>query len=136
MKYIDVQATIENIDIVTNFVNTELKKYKCSKKAIVHIDIIIDEIFGNIAKYAYKQSIGKARVGIEVAENMDIAIITFIDSGKPYNPLLFKTPDILQGADERQIGGLGIFLVKNMVDDISYEYLNSQNILKIKKCIE
>ena len=101
-------------------------------KAQMQIDIAIDELFGNIANYAYNPEIGSATVRVEVTEEPTV-IITFIDHGVPYNPLEKTDPDTSLSAEEREIGGLGIFMVKKSMDHISYEYKNGQNILRIKK---
>ena len=107
----------------------------CPLKAQMQIDIAIDELFGNIAHYAYQPETGKATVRVEVTEEPLAVIITFIDNGIPYDPLANMDPDTTLSADERQIGGLGIYMVKKSMDEISYEYQKGQNILKIKKHI-
>jgi anti-sigma regulatory factor (Ser/Thr protein kinase) len=135
MKEMTIDAAIENIPAVTAFVEEQLEQYNCPMKAQMQIDIAIDELFSNIAQYAYNPKTGKATVRVEVTENPMAVIITFIDNGVPYNPLAKTDPDVTLSADERQIGGLGIFMVKKSMDDISYEYKNGQNILKIKKKI-
>ena len=101
----------------------------------MQIDIAIDELFGNIAHYAYNPEVGNATVRVEVSEDPLAVIVTFIDNGIPYDPLRKDDPDITLSAEEREIGGLGIYLVKKSMDEISYEYKNGQNILKIKKNI-
>ncbi len=95
----------------------------------------IDELFGNIANYAYNPDIGTATVRVEVTENPLAVVITFIDNGVPYDPLAKSDPDITLSAEEREIGGLGIYMVKKSMDDISYEYKDGKNFLKIKKNI-
>ncbi len=135
MKELTVDATIENIGCVTDFINENLEEYNCPIKALTQIDIAIDELFGNIANYAYHPNIGTATVRIEVIENPLAVIITFMDNGTPFDPLNKEDPDITQSAEERAIGGLGIYLVKKSMDEISYEYKNGKNILKIKKKI-
>ena len=104
-------------------------------KAQMQIDIAIDELFGNIAHYAYNPEIGQATVRVEVVENPLAVTITFIDNGVPYDPLAKADPDTTLSAEEREIGGLGIYMVKKSMDDITYEYKDGQNILKIKKHI-
>ena len=136
MKEMTIDAAIENIPAVTAFVEEQLEQYNCPMKAQMQIDIAIDELFSNIAQYAYNPKTGKATVRVEVTENPMAVIITFIDNGVPYNPLAKADPDVTLSADERQIGGLGIFMVKKSMDDISYEYKDGQNILKIKKNID
>ncbi|MBR2825784.1 MAG: SpoIIE family protein phosphatase [Solobacterium sp.] len=130
-----IEATIENIPTVTAFVDEKLEALNCPIKAQSQIDIAIDELFSNIAKFAYHPGVGPATVRVEVEEDPLAVLITFIDNGNPYDPLKNDDPDISLGADEREVGGLGVFLVKKTMDDISYEYKDGQNILKIKKLI-
>lgn len=132
-KEMTLEATVDNIRTVTEFVDTELESLDCPLKAQTQIDIAIDELFGNIAYYAYDPEVGPATVRVEVEQDPLAVIITFIDNGKPYDPLAAKDPDTTLSADEREIGGLGIFLVKKTMDDISYEYKDGRNILRIKK---
>lgn len=135
MKELTVDAVIENIPAVTAFVEEQLEQYNCPMKAQMQIDIAIDELFSNIAQYAYTPKTGKATVRMEVTENPMAVIISFIDNGIPYDPLAKADPNVSLPADERQIGGLGIFMVKKSMDEINYEYKNGQNILTIKKHI-
>ena len=135
MKEITLAATVENIETVTEFVNAQLELLDCPIKAQMQIDIAIDELFGNIAHYAYNTEVGSATVRVEVSEAPLAVIITFIDNGVPYDPLGKDDPDITLSAEEREIGGLGIYMVKKSMDEITYEYKDGQNILKIKKNI-
>ncbi len=135
MKELNIQATVENISTVTDFVNEQLEAVDCPIKAQIQIDIAIDELFGNIAHYAYNPDVGPATVRVEVKESPLSVIITFIDNGVPYDPLSAKDPNITLSAEEREIGGLGIYMVKKTMDDITYEYKDGQNILRVKKNI-
>ena len=135
MKELTIAATIENIETVTDFVNEQLEAYDCPMKAQMQIDIAIDELFGNIAHYAYNPEIGSATVRVEVIEDPLSVVITFIDNGIPYDPLKKEDPNTTLSADEREIGGLGIFMVKKTMDDIIYEYQDGQNRLTIVKKI-
>ena len=99
----------------------------------MQIDIAIDELFGNIVHYAYNPEVGPVTVRVEVTEDPLAVSITFIDNGVPYDPLAKTDPDVTLSAEEREIGGLGIFMVKKSMDEISYEYRSGQNILTIKK---
>ena len=134
MKELTVDATVENIATVTEFVNAQLEQSGCPPKIQMQIDIAVDELFGNIAHYAYDPDVGPATVRVEVDEEPCV-IITFIDNGMPYDPLGKEDPDITLSAEERGIGGLGVYMVKKSMDDISYEYRDGQNILRIKKRI-
>jgi anti-sigma regulatory factor (Ser/Thr protein kinase) len=104
-------------------------------KAQFQIDVAIDELFTNIATYAYGDSTGNVTVRLDTQEDPRAVLITFIDNGVPYNPLEQEEPDITLAAEDRPIGGLGIFVVKKTMDDMSYDYKDGQNILRIKKKI-
>jgi anti-sigma regulatory factor (Ser/Thr protein kinase) len=99
----------------------------------MQIELAVEEIFVNIAKYAYSPEVGRAKVRVELEQDPLKVIITFIDQGMPYDPLAKDDPDTTLSAEERQIGGLGVYMVKKTMDDITYEYKNGQNILTIKK---
>ena len=136
MKELTVEAKTTNIEAVTDFVNEQLEALDCPMKAQMQIDIAIDELFGNIAHYAYNPEIGQATVRVEVIEEPLSVVITFIDNGVPYDPLAKEDPDTTLSAEEREIGGLGIYMVKKSMDDITYEYKDGQNILAIKKNLQ
>ena len=135
MKEITLTATLENIEVVTKFVDEQLEELDCPMKAQMQIDIAIDELFSNIARYAYAPNVGEATVRVESSDDPLTVIITFIDKGVPYNPLEKEDPDTTLSADDRQIGGLGIYMVKKSMDSMEYEYRNGQNILSIKKIL-
>ena len=135
MKEMTIPATVENIEKVTAIVDGQLEQIDCPPKAQMQIDIAIDELFGNIAQYAYNPDTGPATVRVEVTQSPISVVITFIDHGIPYDPLKTAEPDITLSAEERTIGGLGIFMVKKTIDEITYEYKNGQNILRIRKDI-
>lgn len=133
MNEMTVEATSENIQVITAFVDEQLEKYDCPMKAQAQIDIAIDELFGNIVRYAYHPEIGSATVQVEVVPEPLAVVITFIDQGKPYDPLAKEDPNVTLSAEEREIGGLGIYIVKKSMNDITYEYKDGRNILKIRK---
>ena len=108
MKSITVEAKIENVDKVTEFVNEVLEEKDCPLKVQMQLDVAIDEIFGNIAYYAYGKGSGNATIQIEMEDNPPKITLTFIDQGIPYNPLESKDPDITLDIEDREIGGLGI----------------------------
>lgn len=133
MKELTMNATIDNIQAVTDFVDEQLEALDCPMKAQMQIDIAIDELFSNIAYYAYNPDVGPATVRVEVQQEPLAVVISFIDHGVPYDPLTKKDPDTTLSAEERDIGGLGIYMVKKSMDAVTYEYKNGQNILTIKK---
>ena len=133
MSELNVEAKTENLDQVLAFVDSHLEEKGCAMKVQMQLDVAVEELFVNIAQYAYHPEIGVATIRVEVQEEPLAVIITFIDNGVPYDPLAKEDPDITLSAEERQIGGLGIYMVKKSMDDITYEYKNGQNILRIKK---
>lgn len=132
---LDIEAVEENLSEVIAFVDKKLEAVGCSMKSQMQIDLAVEEIFINIAKYAYIPDKGRAIVRVEVSEEPIQVKITFIDHGKPYDPLAKDDPDISLSADDRPIGGLGIFMAKQSMDDISYEYKDGSNILTLIKNI-
>lgn len=133
MNELTVEATPENIPVITAFVDELLEHYDCPMKAQAQIDIAIDELFGNIVRYAYHPEVGSATVQAEVTKEPLAVVITFIDQGKPYDPLAKEDPDVTLSAEEREVGGLGIYIVKQSMSEITYEYKDGRNILKIRK---
>ena len=133
METITLAATVDNLQQVIDFATEKLEARDCPIKASMQLELVIEEIFVNIASYAYTPDTGDAIFSIDFEENPTAVILTFTDSGKPYNPLEKPDPDIMLDADEREIGGLGIFLVKKNVDEIFYERKDDKNILRMKK---
>lgn len=145
MKKLEVQAKIQELDNVNDFVVNEIHNYlkeknkedgvsegdKLINKIIRQIQLAIEEVFVNIAHYAYEEGTGMAEVSVSIEENE--VIISFEDSGRKFNPLENETPDISLGIEEKNIGGLGIFLTLQIMDNVEYEYSNGKNILTMKK---
>ena len=135
MKELTIEARTENLEEVLAFVDEHLKKLNCPVREKTHLDVAVEELYVNIAQYAYDPEIGWVKLQIEVLDNPLSVSITFIDNGKPYDPLAKKDPDVSLSAEERQIGGLGIYMVKKNMEDVRYEYKNGKNVLTIKKNI-
>ena len=133
MKELTVPATIENIETVTEFVNGQLEEADCPMKTQMQFDVAIDELFSNIAHYAYAPETGLATVQVSLEKEPPAAVVTFVDSGRPYDPLAKEDPDVSLAVHDRPTGGLGIFLVKKIMDNVSYEYKEGHNILRIYK---
>ena len=133
MKELTVTAELDKLDEVLAFVDTSLEEMDCPMKTQMQIDIAVEELFVNIAHYAYTPNVGEATIRTETQEAPRALAVTFIDSGIPYNPLAKDDPDVTLSAEERKIGGLGIFMVKKSMDAMEYEYKNGQNVLTIRK---
>jgi anti-sigma regulatory factor (Ser/Thr protein kinase) len=132
---LSIEATIENLEKVEEFIDENLDKCNFYKKRMSQIKISVEEIYVNIAHYAYSPNTGMAKISVDINQDDKYMEIVFIDQGKPYNPLEKKDPDVKLKVSERQMGGLGIYMTKKLMDDISYEYKDGQNILRIKKLI-
>lgn len=129
-----VAARLENIEVVTAFIDAFLEDADCPVKTQMQIDVAVDEVMSNIAHYAYPDGEGTVTVSIEEKENT--VQIFFRDSGIPYDPLTAKAPDLSLSAEDRPIGGLGIHMVKKMMDAVSYRYENGQNMLTLQKMLQ
>ena len=127
------EAAISDIPAVTEFIEDELNALDCPMKAVIQINVAIDEIYSNIVKFAYGD--GKGPAEVTISEKNGVVSIAFADNGSPYNPLLRDDPDVTLSAEERNIGGLGIFMVKKTMDNLEYRYENDHNILTISKKI-
>lgn len=133
MKEMQVEARLENLEEVMNFVREQLEDCGCSPRQMMQIEIAVEEIYVNIAHYAYHPKTGDAIVRCEVLEEPLRVTIQFLDGGRPYNPLLRADPDVTASAKEREVGGLGIYMAKKSMDGIEYSYENGKNILTIMK---
>lgn len=133
---ITVEAVVENLEKVTAFVDECLESAGCPMRLQMQMDIAVDELFSNIAYYAYQPGTGMATVQVEVKEEPACVVITFLDRGIPYDPLSREEPDTSLSAEERKVGGLGIYMVKKSMDQVSYRYSEGQNILEIRKDIK
>lgn len=135
-----VEASLDNLDLVLGNLEEMLEAHDCSMKLIMKINVCVEELFVNVANYAYDEDADNKycefRIDITDLDDQELskrAEITLIDSGKEFNPLLRENPDITLSADERPIGGLGIFMVKNMMDDVIYKYNDNKNEITLVK---
>lgn len=130
---LEIEADVDNLHEVLGFIETHLTEIDCSPRDMMQINIAAEEIFVNISTYAYAPDKGKAVVRVEVSQDPVTVTITFIDGGVPYDPLQKEDPDVSLPASEREVGGLGIFMTKQAMDDVIYEYKDGRNILTLKK---
>lgn len=122
----DVNETASLIDRINTFMHSN----SIPESIKGPVDIVVEEIFVNIASYAYEYP-GIAE--ITLINEGDCFTMVFSDGGVPYDPLKKEDPDITLSAEERPIGGLGIFMVKKMMDEVSYKYEDEHNVLTVKK---
>ena len=135
LKEITVPASLENLDTVIGMIEEGLEEADCPLKLIMQITVCVEEVFVNVANYAYSGEAGECflKLEIETTDEVRKATICVTDSGVPFNPLEKEEPDITLSADERQIGGLGIFMVKKTMDEIFYSYEGGKNTLIMEK---
>ena len=127
-------AKKDELSSVLSFIKEGLERYNLGFKMLSQFKLVSEEIFINIVNYAYSKSNGKCKIQIDYADDSKVKII-FMDSGVPFNPLEKEEPDITLSAEDRDIGGLGIFITKQIMDKIEYKYEDGQNILTIIKNI-
>ena len=132
-KELVLEATVENLDVVNAFIDELLAPLECSPKKRFQLDLVVEEIFVNIANYAYGDGTGQAVLRFSLQQDPLKMKIVFMDEGVAYDPLAKDEPDVTLPMEERNIGGLGIFLVKKNVEDIHYERKDGKNILTIYK---
>ena len=135
MKELTVLAKTDKLDEIMEFVNSELEAANCSMKVQMQVELAVEEIFVNIANYAYTPKEGTATISVDLTGDGALLRIVFKDSGTPYDPLAKEDPDVTLSAEDRAIGGLGIFMTKKSMDNVSYEYKDGQNILTLEKRI-
>lgn len=133
MQTLTVEAKGDSLAQVNDFVDGFLEAADCPMKTQMLIDLCVEEIFVNIANYAYPDGGGSAEV--RISEEEGVVTLTFIDSGIPYDPLKKADPDVTLSAEERQIGGLGVFLVKKNMDSVAYRYEDGKNVFTMTKNI-
>ncbi len=133
MADLTVDALVSNLDQVLAFVDGQLETMDCSMKAQMQIDVAVEEIYVNIANYAYAPETGKAYISVRPDPDNASVTIEFRDNGIPFDPLAKADPDVTLSAEERKIGGLGIYMVKKSMDAMEYSRKDGQNILTITK---
>ena len=135
MRKMTVAAKLDQLDEVLAFLNGVLEEMNCPLKKQMQLNVAVEELFVNIANYAYAPRNGKASVRLESEMSPKSVTISFIDGGKPFDPTAKPDPDVTLSAEEREIGGLGIFMTKKSMDEVRYEYAGGKNILTMKKFI-
>ena len=128
-------AKTESLSDVLAFIEQILETFGCSMKLQIAICVAIEEVFVNVAHYAYKDGNGNVEFNISFDEETRLVTFKMTDSGVPFDPLKKEDPDISLSAEERNIGGLGIFITKKTMDNVSYAYENGKNILTMTKKI-
>lgn len=133
MNYLTVPARTEALEDVQAFLEEQLESWDCSPSLQMQLALVTEEIFVNIAHYAYPDGSGDAVIGVQVSGQPPVLTLRFADRGIPFDPLAQPEADITLSAQERPIGGLGIFLTRKIMDEAVYTYADGQNILTLRK---
>lgn len=126
-------ANVENLQDVLDFTSDELEKRDCSMKIIVRMNVCIEEMFANVAHYAYNGDDGPVIIAVD--GDGEKVTVSLTDWGIPFDPLAKADPDVTLSAEQRKIGGLGIYMVKKSMDEVFYERNENKNIFKMTKYI-
>ena len=127
-------AKVDELPNVISFIEIELEKFDFDFKTITQFNLVVEELFVNVASYAYKDiNNGKCKISIEYNKEKQEVKLYLEDNGIKFNPLEKEDPDLNLSVEDRPIGGLGILLVKNTMDNIEYKYENNKNILILSK---
>lgn len=133
MNNLTIPAERDRLDQVQAFIDQNLAGVEYSPEAQIQLQIAVEELFVNIASYAYAPGHGDAVIGCRVEEDPPSITVQLRDWGKPFDPLAKKDADVTLSAEDRDIGGLGIYMVKNSMDAVDYKREDGQNVLTIRK---
>ena len=128
-------AKVEVLSEVLDFVERTLDECQCLARTKTSICVAIEEVFVNVARYAYGDAEGNVVLGIDFDKKSRVITFRMKDKGVAFNPLDRKDPDVTLSAEDREIGGLGIFITKKTMDTVTYAYENGENILTMSKKI-
>ena len=132
MNQIAIKSNEDNLDFVLSKFDEALEDYNLPVKFKLQLELVLEELFINICNYAFEDE-GEIIIQHFVEDNPLRIIINFIDEGVPFNPLEKEMPDLSLSAEDRELGGLGLTIVRKNVDFIEYHYENNKNILTIQK---
>ena len=129
----NIEAAKEKLPELQELIESRLEAIECPLRTLMQISVVVEEVFANIASYAYESGRGRADVRMEISDEPAVVTLRFADRGIPYDPLKRRDPDLSLPAEEREIGGLGVYMTKKLMDEVRYEYRDGQNILTLKK---
>lgn len=133
MVWLEKDALMENLDVSIEFVMENLRDINTTKKLMTEVRLICEEVLINTISYGYEGETGKMRVGYEVDRDCQVITLVFENDGSPFDPTQKEDPDVTLDIMSRNIGGLGIFMVKKLSDRITYARENGSNVLTITK---
>ena len=133
MNNYQFEANVELVNEMMMPIISSLEEINVDRKKVYQINLALEELLVNIAKYAYSPGTGIIDISYDISDNPKQLQVIIKDKGKEFNPLEKEEPDLTASVKERKIGGLGIYIAKNIVDDITYQRINNENVIKIIK---
>jgi anti-sigma regulatory factor (Ser/Thr protein kinase) len=118
----EIESKLENLPVIANFVSNVMASLNIGQSTAYQVQLAIDEACTNVINYAYTEEGGPLTITIEV--QADELVITVSDKGQPFDPLTVPPPDLDSDLEERKIGGLGIYFIKKLMDEVSYGFSN------------
>jgi anti-sigma regulatory factor (Ser/Thr protein kinase) len=131
----ELKSSLDELDQLCQNLETFGKKFGLSKKLIFEINLALDELFTNIISYGFKDN-QEHTIKVTLKPQNDELCLCIEDDGKPFNPIDFETPNVSCSVEECKIGGLGIHIMKKLMDEVCYERCGDKNVLNLKKKIE
>jgi anti-sigma regulatory factor (Ser/Thr protein kinase) len=131
----ELKSSLDELDQLCQNLETFGKKFGLSKKLIFEINLALDELFTNIISYGFKDN-QEHTIKVTLRPQNDELCLCIEDDGKPFNPIDFETPNVSCSVEECKIGGLGIHIMKKLMDEVCYERCGDKNVLNLKKKIE
>ena len=128
----ELKSSLSELDRLCQNLETFGQKFGFSKKLIFEINLALDELFTNIISYGFKDD-DEHIIKITLTPEKDTLCLCIEDDGMPFNPIDFETPDVSCSVEECKIGGLGIHIMKKLMDDVCYERCGDKNVLNLKK---
>lgn len=132
MRELRISATIDNFENMINFILETIEELELDKRVTSKLRLVSEELLINVINYAYPEKEGEVLIRTKLNNDREL-FLQIVDSGVPFNPLEKEDPDITIPMEDRKIGGLGIFMVKTIMDSVAYEYISGENILTLTK---
>jgi anti-sigma regulatory factor (Ser/Thr protein kinase) len=128
METLRLPATMESLETFRQFVLERLQPLSTAKELVFKVELVLEEALTNVIHYAYPEAAGEMEVGIVIEADQRFCFCVK-DWGIPFNPIERPNPDMSEEVSERQVGGLGVYLIRHLVDDLNYQWQNGGNIL-------
>ena len=134
-KHLIIQNEIDEISKLPAFIDEIAEELDLIPELVFNLNLVLEEAVSNIILYAYPKQMGK-EISIMADKNDNILVLTLTDTGKEFDPTQVPEVDINLSAEKRSIGGLGIFLIKNIMNEVEYQRVEGRNVFTLKKILD